>query len=367
MTWRTSMGTVLVATVVSAGLMLTPSPAGATEVEVSPGHSIQAAIDTAHPGQTIRVAPGVYHEDVWVHTNGIHLVGAGAGRTVLEPPVQPPFFCDNDASTVNGVCVANLPDANGNPGKIVGGFQISGFSIDGFPGFGVVLFGAEGAKVEHIEVASQGASGGIASFVSTGTRILDNTTTGSNQSVGNGPDEAGIIVADSPDAHATIEGNHSYGNHYGITVRDASGGRVSGNLLEGNCAGILVFASPYFGSGIAANWKVTDNRAHHNNAACLSDGGLQPVSGTGIALVGATRTIVVGNNVAGNRRSGDWAWPGGIVVTASTVSLPADDLLVQNTSLGNRQDLFWDRSGTRIRFVNNDCRTSRPAGLCGGD
>jgi hypothetical protein len=37
-----------------------------------------------------------------------------------------------------------------------------------------------------------------------------------------------------------------------------------------------------------------------------------------------------------------------------------------NVILGNRPDVFWDESGSGNRFVGNECRTSRPRGLCEG-
>ena len=145
-------------------------------------------------GDTIRVEPGTYHENLWVHSDGIHLVGAGPGRTVLLPPGSPTPHCD-DATSLNGVCVARVT-ADGTP-VTIHGFGISGFSIDGFAGFGVIVFGTQGADIERNEVTSPGTSGAIASFDATGTRIVDNTTTGSNRvGFGNGPDEAGIIVGD---------------------------------------------------------------------------------------------------------------------------------------------------------------------------
>ena len=277
-----------------------------------------------------------------------------------------------DATSVNGICVANMPDTNGNPTKIIRGVQVSGFAIDSFPGFGVVGFGTAALRIDHNEVISSG-SGGIASFVSTGTGILSNNTHGSVLSVGNGPDEAGIVVGDSPNAQALVMGNHSFGNHFGVTVRDASVGIVAGNVVDGNCDGILVMASS-FGSGVAAHWVVTGNQASANNASCIDLSPPVPVqaSGTGIALVGASQTVLNSNRVLDNRPSGPADWPAGIAVVASPGVLaggasrpPVDDTIAANTALGNQPDLLWDLTGHNVNFAANQCHSSTPTGLCG--
>src|SRR6266542_4713085 len=56
-------------------------------IVVSPGHSIQAAVDHAHPGDTILLKAGVFHQSVQIRTDRITLRGSGDSRsgTVLEP------------------------------------------------------------------------------------------------------------------------------------------------------------------------------------------------------------------------------------------------------------------------------------------
>ena len=45
-----------------------------------PFPTIQAAVDVAHPGDTIRVCPGLYRETVKVWTERLTIKGANAGR-----------------------------------------------------------------------------------------------------------------------------------------------------------------------------------------------------------------------------------------------------------------------------------------------
>src|SRR5438093_13153801 len=44
------------------GLLLAATPGGAAVIRVHRGHSIQAAVDAASPGDHILVYPGTYHE-----------------------------------------------------------------------------------------------------------------------------------------------------------------------------------------------------------------------------------------------------------------------------------------------------------------
>ena len=63
------------------------APASASGGVVRPGESIQAAIDAAAAGATVRVAAGEFRENLTITTDGITLRGAGSGRhgTVLMP------------------------------------------------------------------------------------------------------------------------------------------------------------------------------------------------------------------------------------------------------------------------------------------
>ena len=49
-------------------------------IVVSPGQSIQAAVNHAHPGDTVLLRRGVYHQSVQIRTDGITLRGSGNSR-----------------------------------------------------------------------------------------------------------------------------------------------------------------------------------------------------------------------------------------------------------------------------------------------
>src|SRR6476661_8994857 len=100
----------------AVGVLALASPALATVRHVHPGQSIQAAINAADPGDTIRVAAGVYHQNLTITTNNITLWGAGRGRdgTILRPrrnPLDSPCTSrDGSIVSVNGICAVGQCD-----------------------------------------------------------------------------------------------------------------------------------------------------------------------------------------------------------------------------------------------------------------
>jgi parallel beta-helix repeat protein len=174
--------------------------------------------------------------------------------------------------------------------------------------------------------------------------------------------EAGIYIGDSPRANATVTGNDTYGNLFGIFVRDALGGSISGNEVHNNCMGMLFLADA---PGPAGNFEVRGNTVRKNTRSCPAGEEGPAFSGVGIALWGARDVEIQANKVFGNVPSGPTAFHGGVVLVRGFGGTPpADNSVVGNEILRNRPDIFWDRSGSGNRFAGNECRTSRPGGLC---
>jgi nitrous oxidase accessory protein NosD len=153
--------------------------AGRSEGGRGAGESIQAAVDAAQPGDTI-VVTGRHQENVAVTTDGITLRGRGA---VLEPAATPTQNACLDPSApadVNGICI--LGDVNFNTGEVIREVRdvtVSGFTIRGFSE-GIVGVGAHNATFER-NVALDNAAYGITAFSSTGTRMLFNHASGSDE------------------------------------------------------------------------------------------------------------------------------------------------------------------------------------------
>jgi len=331
----------------------------AATIVVSPGHSIQSAIDHAHPGDTILLKAGVFHQSVQIRTDNITLRGSGDARsgTVLAPPARLPRTICNRAFGGSGVCVLakRLNLKTGAVRQRVFGDTITDLRVAGFPGSGVFGYGTYGMRVTNVAAIRDGEYG-ISRFESTRTLFADDIAVGNH--------EAGFYVGDSPDAAAVVRNNRATGNQLGLFVRHARGVRLTGNRVTRNCQGILVLDDGQPGG--AGNTVVRRNGVFDNNKFCPKTEDTPSLKGGGILLLGATETRVSDNSVAGNR--GGQLNSGGIVI-ASARSLthgsnPWHDSIVRNTSYRNRPaDIRWDGTGD-VHFFRNHCRTSTPAGLC---
>jgi parallel beta-helix repeat protein len=302
---------------------------------VRPGESIQKAIKAAHPGDTIVVLGGVHHGTVVIKKDGISLRGVDA---VLKPPAKPTSPCG-----ASGFCVQ------------ADNVSISGFTVRNFPATGIIAIDVRNAKFVDNRAFNNGEYG-IAAFSSTGTHIIANLTSGS--------DEAGIYVGDSPHADATVAGNETYNNLFGIFVRNARHGKIAGNHVHNNCLGMLFLADA---PGPAGVFDVMGNKVENNTRACPATEEGPPISGLGIALLGARGMEIKHNHIIHNVPSGPTEFSGGVVVVSGFEGTPpTNNTLSHNTILRNKPDIVWDKSGSGNHFKPNNCKTSKPGRLCKG-
>jgi hypothetical protein len=335
------------------------SASASKTIVVGPGQSIQAAVNRANPGDTILVKAGVYHQSVQIRKDGITLRGSGdfRGGTVLEPPKTfPKTFC-NTSFGPTGVCiVGKRVTKNGQVITPVTHDTVTALLVTGFPASGVFGYGTDNLTVTRVAALNDGEYG-IARFESTDSVFANDTAIGN--------EEAGFYVGDSPLAHSVVRNSRASGNLFGIFIRHARHVTVEGNHLHGNCQGVIVLDDGQPGG--AGNATIEHNSVNKNNKFCPPSEDGPALQGGGILLLGATRTLVAGNSVAGN--TGKQINSGGIVVASAKQltggSDPNFDTIARNTAYRDHPaDLIWDGTGTNVTFTGNHCTTSLPPGLC---
>jgi parallel beta-helix repeat protein len=352
---------------------------GSAEAEssvVGPGESIQKAINSAHPGDTI-VVKGVHREDVVIRKDGIKLRGEDA---VIEPP--PKSKADSPCAP-EAICIRALENEKRVSDVSVSGFTIPDIQDRGQPAFSIDVVHARNATVSGNRVND--ITGGIGVTVrSINTTIANNhvignpdssapgirvevsssRTTIANNVVRNIPvdnnaidvvegsadttvagnhlidDWLGLLVIDSPGTkvisndvrrfgivgiymfgpnrpnqanNARVVGNHISGGPWGIYVEGAHGGSFTGNEVRDNCAGMFFEA---FKGEPVGGFEVSGNTIADNTRSCrVGQKFDRNFSGIGIALLGSHDMRLKANHLWGNVPSGPTPISGGVVVS----------------------------------------------------
>jgi parallel beta-helix repeat protein len=362
---RSILRVVVAATAIAtAGLLSAIVPASAAEVVVQPGHSIQAAINPAAPGSTVRVAPGTYKESLLI-TKPITLRGSGS-KTILNPPSPAPTSpsCGGIPGAGVGICVAGdvTVDAMFNivVHRYLKNVTISRLLVTGFPDSGIMGVGTENLRVKSVQADKNGGYG-VFSLAAKHTLMSESRASGNT--------EAGFYLGQSPETDSRLEENVATDNGIGLFIRDDTRVTASDNRVSGNCIGILALNTTP--EGAAGEYRIKDNKVRANNKFCPANEG-PAVSGIGIALAGVHDVLVSDNEVTDNRPAPGQTlgFPAGGVVVADSPPGPApkNNTARDNEILRNQLfDIVLATTDTTNVFKENDCRTSSPPGLCGGD
>lgn len=324
---------------IMATLLAMSVPAGAVTIDVFPGESIQDAVHAASPGDTIMVHAGVYTESVSIRKDGIKLIGEGAtdAGTVLQPGPDDTRVCGHGAF---GICVF------ARSGDRVKGVRISGIKVEDFPVFGIIGVHTRRLVIEENFLLNDGEYG-AASFDGLRTRMTDNTAR---------ENLIGLYIGDTRRARADITGNILVGNRgYGLFVRSAAIGTISGNTIRAGCVGLFMLNE---GTITPREWVIENNEIHRNNAFCRADHehGTPALSGIGILIIAGDENIVRSNDIARNRRLRGF-FSGGVVVVSDPNGgdTPDGNRVRTNDLVRNRPNIMWDGTGRRNVFANNRC------------
>lgn len=328
---------------------------------VHPGQSIQAAVDAAQSGDTIRLLRGTYeNQAVCVDGKGLTVVGAGPDKTFLTwpdwttvadlPPATTdaagePLSCwqewaSHDPESTGDDSAQGLADDVSalfflNPDSPV---TVTGLSTRNHPANGIVVETGRDIEISDTQGNAHDRYGILVSN-SSNTSITDNNEVGFERPQPTGTSgnsgTAGISISDSANANAYVAGNTSTGWNLGIFVREARTGTLADNTVTNNCVGINMFddgnteVPQNDASTIAAgDWQVLDNTIRDNQRFCLAGIGeveaSLAVSGTGLAVVNMDTVLIHGNTIENNGPT-----------EARTLDFPAAGLLLLSLPLFN--------------------------------
>jgi parallel beta-helix repeat protein len=331
--------------------------------------TIQAAVDAAQPGDTIRVPPGTYRESVLVDKS--HLTITGSRAAIIDA-----------AGFRNGIRVGTGTISREGPSPAcpplaVEGFTLRGLTIKHASFSGVFLIGVDGYHL-------------------TGTRYLNNPVYGPfpvcshdglidfNQVVGGGSAvgpslDTGIYVGD--DHQVTIRHNTVTNYVIGVVVENTVNAIVQDNRLRGNTAGIYVAVFPDHPRPFTDKVVIERNQVLRNNLpnpvpADSGDAiGLVP-TGAGIVNLGGDHVLIRHNRVLGNDSLG--------VAIVQNPLAPSDPRIEPNPDFNQVRgnvilhngrhpdpiraitpgaDIVYDGTGAGTCFADNIFKTEFPAGI----
>ena len=285
-------------TVLVLGLALASTPMAATakSITVRPGQSIQAAVNGAKAGDTVKVLSGDYTE---MHsgsaavriTKPLRLMASGQVR-ILPYPGQ-----------TDGILVE--PANPGDPD--IDGIEIKGFTVEGFPNNGIWLAHVNHFNIEN-NVSINNLENGIWPTLSANGQVKKNVSYGSKDSA--------LWVEASENVR--IINNDLHHSPTGLEVTISKNLTIEGNEVHHNTVGIGLYhpaaaglESPWPAEELG-NWRVANNYLHDNNEINTAEGGeveLIP-PGLGMLILGVDRVDVRQNRIEKNQFVGvgmiDW-------------------------------------------------------------
>ncbi len=324
--------------------VLTPAPIHAAGKQIVVTTSIQAAVNAAQPGDTVRVPPGTYRENVVVAKDNISIVGSAGA--ILD---------GTGLAGTTGIRVAKAAPARVNE------FRLTGLQIQNFSRTGVILIRVDDFQISH-GVYRDNHTYGVFPIASSRGVIDFNRVSGS--------DDAGIYVGQSTDV--VVEKNHVSDNTVGIEIENSARIEVRDNIARNNTLGVVLALVPGLAVKTLAGIVVTKNELSNNNRPNPVTDPTELLSflpsGVGILNIAGDR-VVIEKNVANHNNSAGIAIgrlpPPFAALDPALNPLPDANRVRDNVAQHNGDhpdpklaplpgaDLLWDGSGTGNCWLSN--------------
>ena len=313
---------------------------------------IQAAVDAAGKGTTIRVGKGTYKE-------GIRILSATKDRVKLIGDARNPGNV-----VLEGKGLKGGPAQNGVQVNNADAVQINGFTARNYKGNGFFVVNADGYKLTNLVADTTGVYG-IYAFNSKGGEMTNSEAFYNN--------DAGFYVGQTPPQtkpkRTTLRNVKAWGNVLGYSGTNSRYVTITKSKFFNNGVGLVpnVLESekfmPHEDNAIVDNDIFWNNFNYYAGAPFKlrdsSTGTLYPV-GTGILLFGGKTTKIEGNRFFGNYLVGYGSVSQFLLKPENT----AFGLLEGNEVKGNKfgldggadkngRDLFYDGSGSANCFEGN--------------
>jgi parallel beta-helix repeat protein len=297
----------------------TPAPARHEQFIqlVSPGQSIQSAVDHAAPHGWVFVLPGIYHETADA-TNGLN-VTFSVNLVGLSTP-RKRVILENSGAQSNGIvavpadrtqcmsCHSSLappfalkPGVTGNlrmRNPMIRGLTISGITIRNFMNNGLFTENVDGFLIDDVESIGN-KNYGIFPTLSKNGVVRRNHVSGS--------DDAGLWVETSE--NVWVANNLLEGNVLGLEVSNSDDVAVTDNEVRNNSVGVGVFLFPglfddHPGGKHIDLWS---NSIHDNNKANTARPGALaselPI-GVGVFFMAPDDSKIAANQIRNNEFAG---------------------------------------------------------------